>query len=766
MTEVGREDKLQLRRDQLSVILNARSIAIVGASLGDGTKLTSRPLKFLMKHGYTGKIFPINPKYSSIDGVTCYPSILDVPDDIDLAAIILPHNRVLAAVDECGRKGVRGVVIFSSGFAETGSGGRALQEQLTDVIRKYAMRVLGPNAAAVVNVDRQLALSFVTGLMTDQLISGNMAFASHSGACVSAALKLAEEKGFGFSHLVSLGNEVDVTVADLISYFVDDPRTQVISAFVEEIRDARNLRRVAEAAAQKRKPIVMLKVGSSKRGGMVAASHTGAITGNDRAHAAAFKQLGIIRADDINDLIEISSVFARFRPSSQSDAAILGVGSGGAAGLLADLAGNRGVRLAEFPPDLRESLVQATTPFSILVNPIDIAGVTSDPNEEALLFRRCLEQLTKHPAIGIVAAVIPVVFYAVQIAQHIADLLPHTEKPILPILVGSTCFPECIEIFRRNGIPHFPSAEQGLKAVRAYQEYSDFLAYQASRGLPEGAETTGRPLPVSTPLVASTQLGALLRDGRKALTIHSAAHILHRYGFQFPPQGLAASAREARRIAQEIGLPVAMKIESSKILHKTDMGGVRLGIRTLDDVGRTFKALMNATKQSLSTGDVDGILIQKMMKPHTEIILGCTRDQSLGHVILVGMGGVMIEVLQDFSLRLPPIDSSGAQRMIAETKAAKLLDGFRGGKAADKEALVRAIVNFSRLVEDFGPWLQEAEINPLFLMEEGGGAVVGDALFLIDASAIGAADAGSAPTSNLGPRSVSPVVTTQFGSPR
>jgi acetyltransferase len=727
MTEAGAGDRQQLVCDQMSVILHARSIAIVGASAGDGTKLTSRPLKFLMKHGYAGKIFPINPKYTSIEGVTCYPSIMDVPDKIDLAAILLPYNRVLAIVDECGRKGVRGIVIFSSGFAETGSSGRALQEQLTALIRNYDMRVLGPNAAAVVNVDGHLTLSFVTGLMTDQLISGNMAFVSHSGASVSAALKLAEEKGFGFSYLVSLGNEVDVTATDLISFFVNDPRTNVISAFVEGIRDGRNLRCVAEAAAQKRKPIVMLKVGSSKRGEMVAASHTGAITGNDRAHSAVFKQLGIIRADDINDLIEISSVFARFRPSSQSDAAILGVGSGGAAGLLADLAGNRGVRLAEFPPDLHESLAQATTPFTILVNPIDIAGVTSDPNEEALLFRRCLEQLIKHPAIGIVGAVIPVVFYAVQVAQHIADLLPQTDKPILPILVGSTCFPECIEIFRRNGIPYFPAP---------------------------------------TPIAPSTEPGGLLSKGRTVLTLHSAADILRRYGFQLPPQGLASSAREARRIAREVGLPVVMKIESSKILHKTDVGGVCLGIRTLDDVERTFKALMKATERSVSAAEVDGILIQKMMKPHTEIILGCTRDQSFGHVILVGMGGVMVELLQDFSLRLPPIDSSEARRMIAETKAAKLLSGFRGGKAADKEALVRAIIDFSRLVEDFEPWLQEAEINPLFLMEEGGGAVVGDALFLIDPSAIGAADAGCATACSLGHRSATPVVTMQFELPR
>jgi acetyltransferase len=766
MTEAGAGDRQQLVCDQMSVILHARSIAIVGASAGDGTKLTSRPLKFLMKHGYAGKIFPINPKYTSIEGVTCYPSIMDVPDKIDLAAILLPYNRVLAIVDECGRKGVRGIVIFSSGFAETGSSGRALQEQLTALIRNYDMRVLGPNAAAVVNVDGHLTLSFVTGLMTDQLISGNMAFVSHSGASVSAALKLAEEKGFGFSYLVSLGNEVDVTATDLISFFVNDPRTNVISAFVEGIRDGRNLRCVAEAAAQKRKPIVMLKVGSSKRGEMVAASHTGAITGNDRAHSAVFKQLGIIRADDINDLIEISSVFARFRPSSQSDAAILGVGSGGAAGLLADLAGNRGVRLAEFPPDLHESLAQATTPFTILVNPIDIAGVTSDPNEEALLFRRCLEQLIKHPAIGIVGAVIPVVFYAVQVAQHIADLLPQTDKPILPILVGSTCFPECIEIFRRNGIPYFPSAEQGLKAVKAYQDYSDFLSHQASRRLPEGADATARPFPAPTPIAPSTEPGGLLSKGRTVLTLHSAADILRRYGFQLPPQGLASSAREARRIAREVGLPVVMKIESSKILHKTDVGGVCLGIRTLDDVERTFKALMKATERSVSAAEVDGILIQKMMKPHTEIILGCTRDQSFGHVILVGMGGVMVELLQDFSLRLPPIDSSEARRMIAETKAAKLLSGFRGGKAADKEALVRAIIDFSRLVEDFEPWLQEAEINPLFLMEEGGGAVVGDALFLIDPSAIGAADAGCATACSLGHRSATPVVTMQFELPR
>ncbi|MBI4179392.1 acetate--CoA ligase family protein [bacterium] len=714
--------------DQVARLMNPRTIAIIGASGSEGSKRTGRPLKSLLKHGFTGKVFPVNPKYSSIDNLPCYKSVKDVPEDIDLAAIILARDRVFQALDECVAKRVRTVMIYSSGFAELGHEGRVLQSRLASIAQQGGVRICGPNAASLVNVRQGMALSLSTGLTVDKLVPGNIGFASHSGAFISTALRLANEKGFGYSYMVSLGNEVDLTIADFIHFFVEDPDTRVIAAFVEGLKDGKNFRRIATLAADRRKPILIVKAGRSERGGRVAASHTGSITGDDRAYSAAFRQLGVIRVNDVSELVEISMLFSRYDPPTQTDAAIVCAGSGGAASLMADLAEQKGLKLADFSPTLRETLAKALTQFSIVLNPIDIAGVTADPDEEPALFRACLENLAREGTVGIIVVVIPVVSYAVQIIQHVVDVLRTANKPIVPILLGGSLFPECFRILEENRIPYFSSCDQGVKAVKALQEYGDFLVRRHT------STTEGQRPHVLTDERgrARAEMIALLRNGRDVLTLNTAAGILRRYGFRFPVQGLARSDREARHIAKSSGLPVAMKVESVKILHKSDVSGVRLGIESLSTVENVFGELMHASLQRAESSEVDGILVQQMVRPHTEIILGCKRDPSFGHVLLVGLGGVFVELLNEFSLRLPPVSLMDARQMITELRGEKILMGFRGKGRADIDALAEAIVNFSCLIEELGEFIEEVDINPLFLLEEGKGALIGDALFVLN----------------------------------
>lgn len=716
--------------DDVSAMMNARAIAVIGASVTDASnKLTSRPVRFLLKHGYKGQIYPVNPKYAAIEGLPCYRSVLDVPGAVDLAAIILPRDRVFKAVEECAVKGVRGLIVFTSGFAEVGEEGRNLQDRLVAFARARGMRLAGPNSAALVNVHDGMVLSFMTGFAGEGLERGNIAFVSNSGALVSTAIRVAAERGFGYSHLIALGNEGDLTLTDFVRFFVEDPQTKVVTAFVEGIKDGKGFLEAAKAAAARRKPILMLKVGRSERAGKVAASHTGAVTGDDRLHSAALRQLGVTRVSDINDLIETCTLFSRYEPPAVPDAAIVCTGSGGAAGLVADLAEQTGLKLAEFSAETREKLATLLTPFSILLNPIDVAGVTADPNEEVRLFRSCLDHLAGHGGIGVIGVVIPVVPYVVEIAQHIVEVLSQVPaRPIVPILLGGANLLECLGLFRKHRIPYFSTGEQGIRALKAFQDYAEFVTRWDTEGSAPAAGDRRGPVAMRT----RERLEAWQRGGKRVMTLHGAADILASYGFTLPPQGLARSAAEARALAERIGLPVALKVESERILHKSDVQAVRLGVDSPEAVERAFHELMTAAGRVADARDVDGILVQAMIKPHTEVILGCTRDPGLGHAVLVGLGGIFVEVLKDFSLRLPPIREAEARRMLAELRSARILTGYRGRNAADVDALVSAIVSFSRLLEDVGDNIREVDINPLFVLEQGRGAVVGDALFVLE----------------------------------
>lgn len=710
----------------LAQIMRARSIAIVGASKSElrEMKLTGRPLKFIRMHGFTGTVVAVNPKYDELDGYPCYPSIGAIPCDIQVAALMVAKPRIREALEECGKKGVRAVLIFSSGFAELGEEGRRDEDELIAIARRYGMRILGPNAAGLVSAGNDMVLSFLTAFGQGALPRGGVSFASNSGALLSTGVRLADERGIGFSQLGSIGNEADLSLSDFVSAGVSDPGTRVITAFVEGIKNGVGLVAAATDAARSQKPVVVLKVGSSERGGMVAASHTGAITGDDRMISAVFEQHGITRVRDLSELADMASLFSAFDVPSETAAAIISTGSGGAAELMADLCDRYGVHLADFE-GLREELAALLTPFSILVNPIDIAGMTSDFNEEHRLFRRAMEFLLRRDEIGIFGIVIPVLPYMTTVAEHIVELVEASGKPIIPIMMGGGDYPACVDIFRKAGVPFLPTADQGARALKLFQAYAEFQARFRKADAAPGPHAAG-----DRKMKAIAMLKAHGRRHR-TMTLQHAAPLLELYGLGLPQQRLAGDAEEAARFASEIGFPVVMKVESPKILHKTEIGGVRIGVADAEAARTVFAELSTAAASTVPAEDVDGILVQPMVPFEAEVILGSTRAKGLGHVMIAGLGGVWVELLKDVAMRVPPVDADEARRMIGETKAAAILAGYRGKPPADVAALVTAIVNFSELVGDLGDYIDEIEINPIFVMRKGEGALVGDALIAL-----------------------------------
>src|SRR5262245_14227707 len=541
--------------NDLEPIMNARAIAVVGASKTElhELKLTGRPVKFLRKHGYTGKIFAVNPKYSELDGVPCYPSVSAIPEPVDVAGILLPKARIRETVEECGRKGVKAVMIFSSGFGELGAEGRREQDELVALAHRYGMRLVGPNAAGMISVGNRMVLSFLTCFGQQELQQGEIAFASNSGALLSTAVRLADDKGFHFSLLGSIGNEADVTLSDFAAHAVRDRETKVIAAFVEGIKDGPGLVRAATAAAHAGKPMVLVKVGTSERGGKVAASHTGAITGDDRAYSAAFRQFGITRAKDLTELVDVATMFARHRAPSVPGAVIVSCGSGGAAEMMADLADQHGVELVDFSPAVRAKLTELLTPFSILVNPIDIAGMTSDLNEEPQLFRRLMEYLLGETSVGFIGVIIPVLPYMDQLSRHIVELSRIFDKPIVPMLVGGGETPQCKATFAKHGIPYFDTAEQGARGLKALQDFAKFQARQRTASIGAAPELDARRRERSI-----TALRTLQAAGRSTITLRDAAALLADYGLPLPPQVLARTPEEARSAARTLGFPLAM----------------------------------------------------------------------------------------------------------------------------------------------------------------------------------------------------------------
>lgn len=681
------------------------SVAVIGASR-DENKLGHAVLKNLLECGYEGQIYPINPKAEEILGQRAYPSVLAVNGDIDLTVIVVPQRFVAAVLEECGQKGVKGVIVITAGFREMGGEGIKREKALVEIVQRYNMRMLGPNCLGVIDTICPLNATFARGMPR----RGDIAMMSQSGALLIAILDWALGEEVGFSRFVSLGNKADIDETDLLQLWDEDPHSKVIVAYLEGITDGVKFMEIAQQVTTDT-PIIAIKAGTSDAGARAVSSHTGTLAGSERAYDAAFKQAGVTRADSVEELFDYAHAFAQAPPLKGDSIAVVS-NAGGAAIMATDALDRAQLRLASFERETIELLQTRLPPGSSALNPVDVRG---DADEER--YRFALDTVLRDENVdGVIAILIPqAVTKVAETANVIADVVQGHDKPVLPCFMGQHTTQVGIEILRDRKIPNYHYPERAVNAMRAMVGRWRWL---------ERPPREIEKFDVRRDQVERA-LAQVRADGRLTVGDAEARQIMEAYGITIPEAQLAHDPDEAVEIAQRIGFPVVMKIASPDILHKTDIGGVKLNLMGDSDVRDTFDLLMYRASRYMPQADIWGALVQKMVPSGKEVIIGINRDPQFGPLLLLGLGGIYVEVLKDVSFRIAPITRWEAEEMITELRSYPLLRGLRGEKPSDLEAIADCMLRVSQLAVDF-PEIVELDVNPLIVHEEGKGAVAID----------------------------------------
>jgi acetate---CoA ligase (ADP-forming) len=690
----------------LDKLLRPRSVAIIGAS-ADGAKLTGRPLAYLEKYGFRGHIYPVNPRYATIGGHRCYPEIAALPQSPDVAIVLVGVSKVADAVRQLAAVGAGTAIVLASGFGESGPEGRLRQDELKRAAGP--MRLLGPNTIGLINVSDHIVLSASNALVTDDIVPGAIALVSQSGGILGSILSRAQAQGVGFSKLIATGNECDLEVSDFIDHLVDDPATKVIALYLEGLRRPKGFQAAVRRARAADKAVVAFKIGRSESGARSAASHTGALAGSDAAYDALFRQLGVIRAERYSDLLDIPLALSRGGALKGNRLAII-TSTGGSASLLADAAGSAG--FATPPPDdataarLKALAIEGAT---LDRNPIDVtlAGVKSET------FRTILDAVVASPSYDAIALVLgsSALREPETVGKPLRECAAASEKPIVGFV--SPDAPQLVRQLNLAGVPTFAAPESCAAALAAMRR----------RDAPRDIE----PPREGAAAVIAGDVHALLKPG--PLNEAESKRLFARFGIPVTREIVAGTAAEATAAAQTFEGNVVLKILSRDILHKSEAGGVAVGVAPAD-VTRTCAQMVkcfNATTQR----EPEGLLVQELVCGGVELILGFHHDPQLGHAVLLGMGGVTAELYRDTSLRLAPVSRRDAEEMVDDLKSAPLLQGFRGRPLADVAALVAAIVAFSNMIGAIGDELAEAEINPLFVLPRGRGVVAADGVVIV-----------------------------------
>ena len=693
----------------LQPLLAPRSIAIVGASASN--PYASRLLENLGHGGYTGRLYLINPRQASIGDLPCHPSIEALPETPDLAILVVPQRAVLEVLDACGQRGIPAALIISAGFGEAGDAGRAAQVEIRRIAGRHGMVVCGPNCLGIANTQAPAMMHSYTGMPVER---GNLALVSQSGAMAFASvLSPASDRGVGFAIVVSSGNEAVVDTADYIRHFVSDPDVRVIASLLEGLRPGRGraFLDVAAAAAEAGKPILVCKVGRSEVGSRQVVSHTGSMTGSDAVYDAAFAQAGVIRVADPDDLFEVASAFSRCAEPRGEGIAILST-SGGLGVVLADKCGVHGLELPPLSRDVAERLAKGDLFLVVgdLGNPLDIRGQGAQHLPEILdLFIRDDRYHVLTVALGLPA----VGDRAVQIARDLIDVAGKTEKPLIVLWMGSRLDPQGratdkdgFRLLERSRVPIFSSPDKCFKALHALVEYHRFRERRA-----DGRRGTS-PRPTGVDAAAAR---AFLADKHGPLDEVEARKLLAFYGIAGPREVLAADADAAARAAREIGYPVAVKVVSPDLPHKTEAGAVTLGVRDEPALREACAAMLAAVARHRPGARVRGLLVQEMVADGREMIVGASHDPQFGPVVTCGLGGIFVEVLRDLQRRVPPLGADEARAMIVKLAGAATLAAFRGRPAANVEAAVDVIRRVGQLALDLEDRIAEVEINPLMV---------------------------------------------------
>lgn len=696
--------------DAISRLLQPRSVAIIGAS-ADPTKTAGRPVAYLRKHGYAGQILPVNPRADRIGELTCYPDIASLPVVPDVGIVLLGAERAHLAVRDLAARGTAAAIVLASGYTETGEDGARRQRQLIEAAG--SMRLLGPNTIGLVNLTDKIVLSATGALEMDHFPVGGIGVVSQSGGILGSLLSRASARGIGLSKLISTSNEVDLELADFIDHLADDEATKVIALYVETVRNPAKFRAACLKAARMGKPVVAFKIGRSEAGAAAAVSHTGAMAGADRMYDALFRQTGVIRAQTFSDLLDIPVALATGRKLRGNRVAIL-TSTGGAGTLVSDDLGLHGFETPAPDAATADALRALQTGSEAVLdrNPIDVtlAGLRPD------LLRGAITALLASPNYDALTIIVGSSSLAQPelMAGAIQDCLPHTDKPVLAYI--SPHAPEVGALLTQRGVPAFAAAESCTAALGAMLHASRFVALS-------DAQLVG-------PAVAVDDFAPGSLDEAQAKRLFA------RFGIPCAGEVIVDTPAEAEVAARQLGGRVVLKILSSQITHKSDVGGVAVGL-TAETVGARLSAMADEVERKAGVRP-ERFLVQEMVGGGTELILGLHRDP-LGTAILLGMGGVTAELFKDTTMRLLPAESTGlsglsraeALGMAQELKTWPLLDGFRGRPKSDVEALVDAIVAFSRMAAQLGDRLVEAEINPVFVLPQGQGVRAADGVAVL-----------------------------------
>lgn len=693
-----KKTSLKKKGYNLDSLFNPKAVAVIGASRKEGS-IGYMVVKGLKEGGFEGKIYPINPSADEILGIKCYPSILDVPGEVSFAVIAVPQKMVSEVVEQCGKKGMDGVTVISSGFAEVGN--IEAEKQLRETCDKYNMWLVGPNIIGTISNPSRCNASFSPHLP----YPGKIALISQSGALLIGLIGQTVLKKIGMSHVISHGNMAGLDFADFVEALDKDENTNVICLYIEGFKDGRKF---LDAARKCSKPIVALKAGVSKRGEVATRSHTGSLAGSPKVYKSLFRQVGVLQAFTVPGMFHRAEALAHLNPLRGDNMLI--ITNGGGIGVLGtDAAEYYGVPLQEPPKDLQDAMRKWMPEFGSPRNPVDITGMGDRQN-----YSGALRDALVHPwTHGVV------VLYCetaqtdpLDIAQGIYQVIHETktDKPVVVSYVGGERSEAAGEWLIQHGIPFYDDPEFTMSSMGTLRERSRYL---------ERAKANGEFEPWEVDKEGAREIFAQVKsDGRLALTEYEAGMIFKCYGLPYVKSVVVKNEHEAVGAARAMGFPLALKILSPDILHKTEAKGVALNISSEDGVRVAFDAIMHNTRAYKPDAKIQGIIIQKMARPGaTEVIMGASKDPQFGPVVMFGLGGIFVEVLKDVSFRAAPLSPAEALEMIKEIKSYEIIKGYRGKKPKDAEYLAETISRLSQLITDF-PEINEIDANPAMLYED------------------------------------------------
>jgi acetyl coenzyme A synthetase (ADP forming)-like protein len=689
----------------LDKFFDPKSVAVIGASR-DPEKLGYAVLANLQNAEYPGLLYPVNPKADEILGLQAYPSVMDIPDAVDLAVIVIPYRFVPAALDQCGQKGIPAVVVISAGFREAGREGLERERELIETARKYGIRLIGPNCLGVIDTGTPLNATFAAGMPP----GGPIAFMSQSGALGTAVLDMAMAGRIGFSKFASLGNKADVSEIDLLDAWGSDSASRVVLIYVEGLPDGQEFMRVARKVTRQ-KPVVAIKSGVTASGSRAVSSHTGSLAGSEAAYKAAFRQAGVIRATSMEALFDYARAFA-YQPPLKGDRIGIVTNAGGPGILATDALEHAGLQIARLSSGTTEALTDYLPGAASVANPVDVLGdALADRYERAI--RLVLDDSNVD---GLIVIVTPQAMTEIEQTAHaVGRMAQDSVKPVLACFMGEARIEAGVDVLWQYGVPNYPFPERAaaaLEAMSAYRHELERPAFDVQRCeacMPRVRELFDR----------------VRSEGRITIGDAEAWTVLDAYGFSVPESHLAKTTDEAVAFAEQIGYPVVLKIASPDILHKTDVGGVKVNLGSATDVRDAFDLMVYRAGRYVPDARIWGCQVQQMFPAGREVLLGMSRDPQFGPLVAFGLGGIYVEALKDVAFRVAPFSRQEAEEMIREIRSYALLEGVRGEPPADHEAMVDALLRISQLVTDF-PEIVELDINPLMVFEEGHGAVAID----------------------------------------